>query len=180
MFDPSKFQNNGADSASEISTEAKQSEQLDTDVEDIDYESMEKYNKIVNDKSFMELVKQPLPGSVIATFKDRKMRNSKEMDKWFKHSFLKKTMAVIITSATSIPLYVFFRLVMPHAIAIEKAEEVTKMQKDRDLDDYDVLSGMTGEEIRSRTDFKKIIMKVGMYHPELINHFQSLMTKVGY
>lgn len=146
--------------------------------EDVDFDKMEEYKKLTDERSYMELVRRPLPGSIISVFKDRKMRNGKSMEQWFKKSFLKKTGMMLFTSSISVPIYLTLRMVMPHQLAVEKAEEVTGLGEKHNKDDYELISAITEMNVQNRQDLKNVLVKIGTYHPELSDFFTSLMTKV--
>ena len=140
-----EFRNSPA-AAKDVATDAEMEDQ-----EHISYDEIEKLRSQISHKDYVDMLKQPLPGSIIATFKNRTMRNKRSAETWFKKHFLKKILVLFMSPKTSIPIYVFLRLVMPHALAIETAEDLTKQMDEFSLDEWDLISRMSGEEIKDRS-----------------------------
>lgn len=144
--------------------------------DDPDLDVQHSYKERIDNGEFMDLVKRPLAGSAISTFTNRGMQNKKSVDKWMSSKFMPQVGMVLMNDDIPVSLYVLFRLVMPHNLAVEYAEKYNKeFLQPGSCSEFDLISALTGVQVGGRKDMLKVVQKIGTYHPSLTGFFKSLM-----
>lgn len=130
-------------------------------------------------KSLDHLLKNPEPGSIIMAFKDPQRRTKAHLTKFATDSLVPNLVPILFSDDIPMEMYVIFRLVLPHKKAIAVAEKIGVIAKERKMSPTDVLAKISGLDIKSRSDLKKVITKVINYHPHIGATMKSFFSKVS-
>lgn len=125
-----------------------------------------------------ELIKKPLPGSIIDAFRDPKRRTKKFAEKLATDSLLPNLVPILFSDEIPMEMYVLFRIVMPHKKAVASAEKISEIATEHRVSTTAVLSEISGFDVKKRSDIKKIITKAINYHPHLATTLKGFVSKV--
>jgi len=130
--------------------------------------------------SFKELLKHPLPGSLIEVFKDPKRRNKSYLVSFATDSFIPNILPILFSDDIPMEIYVLFRLVVPHKKAIAVAEQIGELAREHKMSATAVLGEISGLDIKQRSDLKKVLSSVLNYHPHIGQTLSSFLKKVDF
>jgi hypothetical protein len=161
------------------SKETKSDEELDDGEAKTFLAEMEGDNAdIENIKSLDDLLIHPQEGSIIMAFKDPKRRTKGHIIKFATDSFIPNLAPILFSDEIPLEMYVIFRLVLPHKKALAVAEKIGTLSRDHKVPPSEILAGISGMDIKSRSDVKKILMKALNYHPHIGQVLTSFLSKV--
>lgn len=150
---------------------------LDADLEPSG-EGLLSIKKEIESLDFIELVRYPKKGSIIAILSDRKMQNKKSIDKLLMDVLMPQMTTAFLSGDLPLLPYFLFRLVLPHQVALEQAEIAHQKFLSKgllsELELVGQLMNMEGQ-IKERGDIRKVIMKIGSYHPPLATFLMNVM-----
>lgn len=130
-------------------------------------------------KSLNDLIIHPQPGSLISVFKDPKKRTKGHVVKFATESFVPNIVPILFSDGIPMEMYVIFRIVLPHKKAVAVAEKIGKMAKEHNMTVSQVLSEISGMDIKNRSDLKQILVKAMNYHPHIGQVLKSFFTKMN-
>lgn len=130
-------------------------------------------------KDLDDLLKHPKPGSIILAFQDPKRRTKAHLVKFATDSFLPNLAPIMFSDEVPMEMYVIFRLVLPHKKALAVAEKIGQLAKESKMTTTQVLAEISGLDIKSRGDLKKILMKVINYHPHISSTLGSFFSRMN-
>jgi hypothetical protein len=119
--------------------------------------------------NFKKLAGSPKPGSVLFVFKSHKV-GFKEMKKYFEEVYLKRLGPALIDPEVDLHTYILYSLVLPHATCLELAESCADHDS-KGGDSWDLLSSMTGFEMKDRGDMVNLIRVVLRRYPKVMDFF---------
>jgi len=137
---------------------------------------MEEMNQYWGD--YKRLASSPKTGSVLHVFKSHKV-GFKEMQTYFSEVYLKRLGPAILDPDIELHTYVLYSLVVPHAIAIELAEMVSKAHKQAGQTSvWPLLSKLTGQEMQDRGDVVNLVRVILRRYPKVMDFFIPPNVKV--
>lgn len=132
----------------------------------------------LEDMSFDDLMKTPLPGSIISRIKVMIKKNDfkkRSMD-YLGEVALDEMLITWVSSEIKLPIYIIMRLVMPHAVAYEYAESYSK-GINTEAEMFKTISELTTFDIKKREDLSKIFKKIAIYHPFIAKVVKSMTQR---
>lgn len=129
-------------------------------------------------KSLDDLLIHPQPGSIIMAFKDPQRRSKAHMLKFATESFLPNIAPILFSDDIPMEMYVIFRIVLPHKRALAVAEKIGKISRESGVKPVEILSQISGLDIKDRSDVKKVLLKALNYHPHIGQVLSSFLSKV--
>lgn len=123
--------------------------------------------------TWRELLRDPLPGSIVRFFADRKKRSNKGMVTLLSEVLLRDLTSVFVNSDVDLSIYMVYRMVCSHKTAMTMSEYWGKALREQGTDINDsntknrLLSHLLDKKIESRADLKQIFYIIHSYHNEL-------------
>lgn len=128
----------------------------------------DKINEILSDRSYASLAASPAVGSILH-FVLRHGVSKREVENYFRDKVVKEVLLASVGDDTSLPTYMLYRLVLPHGAALTVGDAVIEVAKKRKIDEYSVLSSITGKDISKRSDVFSLLKTTMRKHPRLLD-----------
>lgn len=126
--------------------------------------------------AYWDMVKNPHAGSII--YAAGKCNNSKLLGRYAVDKLLPNILAAFASDDAPMMLYLVLHLALPHNESIHEAEVIKKDLPGKS--DEELVSIVTGIPLEKRSDLQKVLKKVAVYHPSLVNRLKDLMTRFSY
>lgn len=154
--------------AAEVMTDAEYSELAGNELSVSDDDVSKSFGQ------FKKLLTVPAPGSFLAYLQNHKV-GKVEIEKYFVDKYWKQLATCFFDDTVSLPTYALWSLVLPHRRAVELSENVMEIVKDKKLDEFVVLSKVTGLKIENRGDLSNVLRMALRRYPKVLDLVMGMM-----
>lgn len=121
------------------------------------------------DVMWVDLVRSPQPGSVIAFLSNHKNRTKTILMSFMFERIMKDLGTLWMSSSTPMDLYLLYRLTCPHPVAVAVAEYIEKshLKAKPDTNVLELVGQLADVEVKDRQDLRKVFGRVTQYHPAI-------------
>lgn len=120
------------------------------------------------DVKWIDLVRSPQKGSVIAFMSNHKNRTKTSVQSYMWERLSKDVSTLWMSSDTPLDLYILYRLVCPHPVAVTVSDYLQKhvLAKGK-MDVLKLIGELSEVDVSNRTDLRKVFGRVTQYHPAI-------------
>lgn len=115
---------------------------------------------------FKRLMNEPLPGSLLHYVNMHKT-GMQDIEAYISEQWLPKIGSIIWDDGVDFWTYFLYSTVLPHGRAVSIAETVAQATKEKGLDNWALLTAMTGFSIKGRQDLGSVLRAMGRRTPKL-------------